>query len=290
MHASLDQEHWPIIARRVWRVTGAAATVEEISMVREEPLALRINGHQVAILMRLPGMEEELAVGFIVSEGLVPSFSAIQMIDYCGQEPPAPCVEDAAGEGMPNVASPNRVDVTVLPDALRPEARLEVVRLIRAACGAVEVDRTEIPLPEVVSPLRVSVASVYAMGAIMRAGQHLRRRAGGVHAAALCNADGQAIVVCEDVGRHNAVDKAVGHCLLHGIPLDRAMLLCSGRLSYEMVTKVIRVGIPVLASVSTPTALAASLAERFGLTVVGYLRGSHMTVYTHPERIMMGRG
>jgi FdhD protein len=280
MHAPLDPERWPVTARRVWRVADGMATAEDIQMVLEEPLALRINGRQVAILMRLPGMEKELAAGFIVSEGLVPSFSVVQMIHHCGQGLPAPGEDSTEGEGPRN-----RIDITVLPDALRPEARLEVVRLIRAGCGAVDVDRTEIPLPQVISPLRVSLTAVHAMGASMRAGQQLHKSVGGVHAAVLCDADGQAIVVCEDVGRHNAVDKAIGYCLLRGMPLDRTMLLCSGRLSYEMVTKVVRVGIPILASVSTPTALAARLAERFGLTVVGYLRGSRMTVYTHPERI-----
>lgn len=273
-------ENWPVTPWRVWRIADGVTTPEEIRMVLEEPLALHINGRQVAVLMRLPGMEKELAAGFMISEGLVTSFDEVQTIRHCGQGLPEPGEEGAEG-----VESRNRVDAIVRPEALRPEARLEVVRLIRAGCGAVDVDRAEIPLPPVRSAARVTPQALLAMSAVMRAGQQLHEGVGGVHAAALCDVDGRAIIVCEDVGRHNAVDKAVGHCLLRGIPLDRTMLLCSGRLSYEMVTKVIRVGIPVLASVSTPTALAVRLAERFNLTVVGYLRGSRMSIYTHPERI-----
>jgi len=281
MDTMANPENWPVTSWRVWRLVDGAVTTEDIHMVQEAPLALHINGRQVAVLMRLPGMEKELAAGFIVSEGLVSSFDAVQMIHHGGPCLPAPNVGDEASGSMP----PNRVEITVLPYALRPEARLEVVRLIRAGCGAVDVDREQIPLPRVDSTLQVSAAAVQAMPAAMRAGQHLHEGVGGVHAAALCEADGQVIVVCEDVGRHNAVDKAVGHCLLQGIPLDRTMLLCSGRLSYEMVTKAIRVGIPILASISTPTALAVRLADQFGLTVVGYLRADRMTIYTHPERI-----
>jgi len=280
MDTSSRFDDWPVTRWRVWRYADGASNPEEIRMVLEEPLALHINGRQVAVLMRLPGMEKELAAGFMISEGLVTSFDDVQMMHHCGQGLPAPGEQGADGE-----ESRNRIDVVVRPEALNPEARLEVVRLIRAGCGAVDVDRAEIPLPPVHSAVQMSPQAILAMGAVMRGGQALHEGVGGVHAAALCDAEGREIVVCEDVGRHNAVDKAVGHCLLRGIPLERTMLLCSGRLSYEMVTKVIRVGIPVLASVSTPTALAVRLAERFNLTVVGYLRGSRMTVYTHPERI-----
>lgn len=104
---------------------------------------------------------------------------------------------------------------------------------------------------------------------------------------ALFDTEGQPIILCEDVGRHNAVDKAIGYCLLRGIPVADRILLCSGRLSYEMVTKIIRLGISILVSVSAPTALAVQLAESFGVTIIGYVRGNRMTIYTHSERIIM---
>jgi FdhD protein len=163
---------------------------------------------------------------------------------------------------------------------------MEVVRLIRAGCGAVDVDRAELPLdPIPQDQVRVAREALLSLPTTMRDCQTLRQDVGGVHAAALFDADGQLVVLCEDVGRHNAVDKAVGHCLLHDVPLADKVLLCSGRLSYEMVTKAIRARLPIVASVSAPTALAVAIAEQHNLTLIGYVRGSRMTVYAHAERV-----
>ncbi|MBC7237312.1 MAG: formate dehydrogenase accessory sulfurtransferase FdhD [Chloroflexi bacterium] len=272
----------PITHRHVWRFGEEGTYEEQIPMLLEEPLSLEINGSQVAVLMRLPGQEKELAAGFCLSEGLVSRFEDILMIHHCGQGLPAP------GEAQDDaLTSRNRIQMRVRPEALNPEARLEVVRLIRAGCGAVDVDRSTLPLPRVSSKLRADGRTMLGLERTMREAQVLHREVGGVHAVALFDVTGTLITLCEDVGRHNAVDKAVGHCLLRGIPLEDKILLCSGRLSYEMVTKVIRVGIPILCSVSTPTALAVQIADEFNLTLVGYLRGRKMTVYAHPERIKM---
>jgi FdhD protein len=116
--------------------------------------------------------------------------------------------------------------------------------------------------------------------------QDIHRDIGGTHGAALFDETGKAVTVAEDIGRHNAVDKAIGYCLLREIRLDDKILVTSGRASYEMATKAIRVGIPIAASVSAPTALAVQLAEDRGLTLIGYLRGKRMNVYTHPERLI----
>ena len=133
-------------------------------------------------------------------------------------------------------------------------------------------------------------ATLIALGRVLRDEQLLHNAVGGVHDAALFDATGDLLVLSEDVGRHNAVDKALGHCLLRGLPVRDRLLLCSGRLSYEMVAKAVRMGIPLLVSISAPTALALELAERFGVTLVGYLRGQRMTVYTHPERVLAADG
>jgi FdhD protein len=255
---------------------------QEIPVVLEEPLALHINSQQAAVLMRLPGMEKELAIGFCLSEGLVRRFDDILMVHHCGQGLPEPD-PDASGEEDP--LSRNRVDLRVTPEGLNPSARLDVVRLIRAGCGAVDVERAELPLEPLDSDLQVPSEVVLGLGAALRQGQSLHSEVGGVHAAALFDAAGALLAVAEDVGRHNAVDKVIGHCLLRGIDLEDRLLLCSGRLSYEMVSKAVRMRIPVLISLSAPTALAVHLAERFGLTMVGYLRGGRMTVYTGGERI-----
>jgi FdhD protein len=282
MDGMTDRDDLPVTVRRVWRVDGGAGSQQEIGMVSEEPLSLTINGRQVAVLMRMPGMEKELAVGFCLSEGLVTRFDDILLVHHCGSGLPVP--GEALAEGDEST-SRNRVDVQVRPNALREEARLEVVRLIRAGCGAVDVERTELLLPPVAPGPSVATEVLIGLDGRMRAAQRMHQRVGGVHAAALFDRQGELIILCEDVGRHNAVDKAIGHCFLRGIALRDKLLLCSGRLSYEMVTKAVRVGLPVLASVSAPTALAVQIAEQSNLTVIGYLRGSRMTVYTHAERI-----
>jgi FdhD protein len=272
----------PTMRKQVWRISDDVRTAEEIEMVLEEPLSLQINGHQAAVLMRLPGMEKELVAGFCLSEGLVARFADVLTIHHCGQGLPSPTNESASG-----VESRNQIEMRVRAEALRPEARLDVVRLIRAGCGAVDIERADLPLTALSDQLRVNYQVLLGLEKGMRQGQHLHQEVGGVHAAALFEPGGELVALCEDIGRHNAVDKAVGYCLLRDIPLYNKLLLCSGRLSYEMVTKAIRVGLPLLASVSAPTALAIQLAERFNVTVVGYLRGRKMTIYTHPERVNM---
>jgi len=285
MNASHGSGAWPTALRQVWHISDGESIRQEIETVLEEPLALHINGERLAILMRLPGMEKELAAGFCVSEGLVGSFSDILIVHHCGQGLPSPGSETSEQEGE----SRNRVEVTIRPGALQPDARLDVVRLVRAGCGAVDVDRADLALEPVKDGTTVDLRTISGVGSSMRAGQHLHRRVGGLHGAALFDAGGGLVVVCEDVGRHNAVDKALGYCLLRGISLRGKLLLCSGRLTYEMVTKTIRLGIPLLASISAPTTLSVQLAEQFNVTLIGYLRGHRMTIYSHPERIRMPR-
>jgi FdhD protein len=267
---------WPTIARRVWFINEGQASLQDLEMVQEEPLSLRINGCQAAVLMRLPGMEKELAAGFCLSEGLVDGFLSVLAIRHCGQQP-------AEGQGP---ESRNQVDVTVRPEALNADARLEITRLVRAGCGAVDIDRAELSLRPVEAYTAMRPEAIIGMSRQLRAAQQLHQHVGGVHAAGLFSAEGKLVILCEDIGRHNAVDKALGYCLLRDMPLDDKLLLTSGRLSYEMALKAIRMGVPILASVSAPTALAVQLAETYHLTLIGYLRAERLTVYTHPQRIL----
>ncbi len=267
---------------RAWSFDGDGGEEKEIEIVREEPLSLHINGRQAALLMRMPGRERALVAGFCVSEGLVKSFSDVLTIQHCGQTSGVTEAESSDGEA---IISRNRAHVVVRPEGLQEEARLEVVRLIRAGCGAVDVDRSELPLPTVSEGPEINYQILFGLSRDMRDAQRVHKRVGGVHAAALYDVEGQRVVLCEDVGRHNAVDKVIGYCLLHDVPLSDKLLLCSGRLSYEMVTKAIRMDIPALASMSSPTSLAAQIADQFNLTMIGYLGGQRMTVYTHPERL-----
>ena len=279
------EEVWPTASRRVWLITARESREQQVEIVLEEPLSLHINGRQVAVLMRLPGMEKELAAGFCLSEGLIDGFEKVLTIQHCGQGLPSP-TEAVSENAAPE--SRNRVEVQVRPGALREGARLEVVRLIRAGCGAVDADLADLPLSPVREGPVVGSRLVLGLGKSMRAAQRVHRRVGGIHAAALFDTGGKLVVLCEDIGRHNAVDKVIGYCLLRGISLEDKLLLCSGRLSYEMVTKAIRLNMPLLISMSAPTALAAQIADRFNVTLIGYLRGGRMTLYTHPERVERG--
>ena len=271
---------WPI-----HRVRGNERQRLDDYVVLEEPLEIAVNGQSIATLMRMPGQEKELAAGFCVSEGYVRRAADILLIHHCGSGHPSPTDEAPVDREEGVAGSRNRVEVQVMAEGLVLPDRAQAVRLIRSGCGAADVSMLSETLPLVQSDLRVSVSTLLGLGASMRDLQRVRRQIGGVHAAALFFEGGRVVTVAEDIGRHNAVDKVLGHCLLWGIPLADKVLLTSGRASYEMVTKAIRVGIPIVASISSPTALAVQLAEDRGLTLIGYLRSGRMNVYTRAERV-----
>jgi len=256
----------------------------ETLVALEEPLEVIVNGQSIAVLMRLPGSEKELAAGFVITEGYVRHATDILILHHCGSGHPAPGeAPDADGD----LASRNQVSLRVLEAGFSPPDRPDVVRLIRSGCGAAEVTALAETLPPLPRDLTLPAAQLPEMGRRMRDLQTVHREIGGVHAAAVfaAGAPARAIVLAEDIGRHNAMDKAIGHCLLRGLPMHDKCLITSGRASYEMVTKAIRAGIPIVASASAPTSLAVQLAHDRGLTLVGYLRGSRMNVYTHPDRL-----
>jgi len=248
----------------------------------EEPLSIELNGHQVAVLMRLPGHERELAVGFCVSEGLITDFQAIEVVQHCGQGPRGPDARASDGK-----ESRNRVRIRVRPNAVARNASLELTRLIRSGCGAVGgTEVGEIGLSPVTSTLSIPLPLLLRAKGLLLTSQEVHRRVGGVHGTAVFDAQGNLIVAHEDIGRHNAVDKVIGHCLMHAIPLDDKVLVSTGRASYEMLTKGIRLGIPIIATISACTSLAVQLAEEYDVTLIGYLRGKRLTIYTHPERVV----
>ena len=250
-------------------------------MVREEPLELVLNGHPVAVLMRMPGEEKELAAGFCLSEGYIRDARDILLIHHCGRGEPVP-----NGEEEEALDSRNRVTLRVAPDGVLRPCGADPVRLIRSGCGAAEVTALADELPLVDGDLTVDSSTLLGLDRAMRDRQTVHHEVGGTHAAALFRAGGALVVIAEDIGRHNAVDKAIGHCMLRGIDVTEAVMITSGRTSYEMAAKAIRACIPVVASVSAPTSLAVELAQSRGLTLIGYLRGGSMNVYTHPERVI----
>ncbi len=274
-----------IMPWRIWRLTDHQDQVVEGGVVVEEPLEIRLNGQAVAVLMRTPGLEKELATGFCLGEGLVADLNDIALVRHCGRAAPDKASAEPT-EADPLDVSRNRVDVTLLPGAAARLGSGDAAQLIRSGCGRTEVGA----LVENLSPIeagptvRAEVLSRLP-GQITRQ-QAAYRAAGGIHAAAVFDTKGRTIVVCEDIGRHNAVDKAAGYCLLRGISLRDKLLVSTGRASYDMVAKGVRLGVAIIASISSPTSLAVELAEGLNCTLLGYLRGKALNVYTHSWRIV----
>jgi FdhD protein len=270
---------------RIHRLTEDGVRAIEAGVVVEEPLEIRLDGQPVVVLMRTPGMEKELAAGFCLGEGLVASMNDIALVRHCGLAGPD-AAPYAAKKDDPLNESRNRVDVIRLPDAERPEAPIDAVQLIRSGCGRAEATALIEDLGAVNGQIQLHQETIsHFLGDITRR-QTAYRAAGGIHAAAIFGCTGQLITLCEDIGRHNAVDKATGYCLLRGIPVRDKVLISTGRASYDMVAKGVRLGVPIIASISSPTSLAVELAEGLNCTLLGYVRGKALNVYTHGWRII----
>ena len=256
---------------------GDRARIEEdVLVIVEEPLEVRVNGTPYAVLMRTPGSEIELAVGFCLTEGIVDSFEEIESVGFC---------PDAA------MGAENVVNVLAKPVAGRGGGPIDLPSRSRVAntscgvCGVRTIDDLETRLTRLPPGCTVPADTIIELQYIMSDRQTLSRLTTGTHAAALSGIDGRLHVVMEDVGRHNALDKVIGYAMLHAIDLTSCVALLSGRISFEMVQKAVRAHIPVVAAISAATSLAVNLAQRFDCTLVGRLRGRSMTVYTCPERI-----
>ncbi|WP_248242036.1 formate dehydrogenase accessory sulfurtransferase FdhD [Microbacterium kunmingense] len=251
----------------------------------EEPLEIRVRGTSLAVTMRTPGHDVELAAGFLVSEGVISRGDQFRSAIHCGGPGTGP-----GSDGN----TYNVLDVSLAPDVppLDPDlARNFYTTSSCGLCGKASIDavRTvssyDIALDEAVVPAAV----LAGFPDELRRQQDVFDKTGGLHAAALFDAaTGEPLVVREDVGRHNAVDKVVGWAVLNDrLPLSGTVLQVSGRASFELVQKAVMAGIPILAAVSAPSSLAVELAEDSGLTLVGFLRGASMNIYTHPDRILL---
>jgi FdhD protein len=248
--------------------------------VTEEPLEIRVDGHSVAVLMRTPGREKELAAGFVLGEGLVADLMDIALIRHCGRAVPM-----ETSQRDPLDESRNLVDVRLIPGASSSVDVPDAAQLIRSGCGRTGVGALIKNLAPVDSQTTSSLEVLQRLLGQITRQQTAYRAAGGIHAAAVFTAEGKCVIVCEDIGRHNAVDKAVGHCLLRGINLEDKMLVSTGRASYDMVAKGARLGVPIIASISSPTSLAVELADALNCTLLGYLRGKTLNIYTCRWRI-----
>jgi FdhD protein len=273
--------------RRVQRISlaGSGTRSERADLLAaEEPLGIRIAGEALTLTMRTPGDDIDLAAGFLVSEGVVSSPADIREIVICSGEHCGHAGADHEGTG--NVA-----DVTLAPGlTVRPELRRNF--MTSSACGV--CGKSSIAELSVLGDFdlsadqtRVTPEVLAGLPDALRSSQRVFDSTGGLHAAGLFTAAGELLAVREDVGRHNAVDKIVGWALRSGrLPLRGCVLLVSGRASFELVQKAVLAGIPVLAAVSAPSSLAADLAQEAGLTLVGFLRGASMNVYTGGERVL----
>jgi FdhD protein len=262
--------------RRVLRITadgadGAARAEDRADLLAvEEPLEIRIEGAPLTVTMRTPGDDIDLAAGFLFTEGLLGSLSDVREIRMCDENVAAVSMRDGASLAV----QPSRQFVTT------------------SACGvcgkdSIDAIRVRSRFDVAADPVRVPAALLAALPDRLRAAQRVFASTGGLHAAGLFTADGELLVLREDVGRHNAVDKVAGWALRSGrLPLSGCVLLVSGRASFELAQKAVMMGVPVLAAVSAPSSLAASLADETGLTLVGFLRGASMNVYSGAERVV----
>jgi FdhD protein len=277
------------VSTLVYRSDEKGARWEKDSVVAEEPLEIRlleggVEPERFVVTMRTPGDDDDLAVGLLYGEGVIEEIGEIAAI-----EPPADT------RVAPELAKNVRV-VTLAPRADRRRARRATV--MGSACGvcgrtsvedvaalaaAARRGRKE-PLPGASQDLTISASLLTSLPGALRERQSVFSSTGGLHAAGLFEADGTFLLAREDVGRHNATDKAVG-AILRSRRKCPPILLVSGRLGFEIAQKAALAGVTIVAAVSAPTSLAVDLAEETGLTLVGFLRGERFNVYTHPERI-----
>jgi FdhD protein len=274
--------------RRVLKVTlddSAGARHRADLLAAEEPLGIRVDGEALTMTMRTPGDDIDLAAGFLVGEAIVSSQDDIKEIKLCDG---ASCRHENH-ENHDDIG--NIADITLasgLSISTKHARRSFMTTSACGVCGKTSIDDICVlphaPLAQDQTTFDAKTLATFSDK--LRAAQKVFASTGGLHAAGLFNSEGDLIVVREDVGRHNAVDKLVGHALLGGmLPLAGHALLVSGRASFELVQKTVLAGIPLLAAVSAPSSLAADLADEAGLTLVGFLRGASMNVYTHDHRV-----
>lgn len=266
--------------RPVLRVRDGASVTRPDVLAGEEPLELRIDGSPLAVTMRTPGADWDLAHGFLATEGVIRRAEDIRTMRYCDSV-------DDTGRNTYNV-----LDIALSEGVAPPDpsvTRNFYTTSSCGVCGKASIDAVTVDSPYDISADRtpVDLDVVFALPDRLRAAQQVFDKTGGLHAAGISSAAGELMVVREDVGRHNAVDKAIGALLREGrLPLTGAILMVSGRASFELTQKALLAGIPTLAAVSAPSSLAADLAEQSGMTLIGFVRGRGCNVYTGTERVI----
>jgi len=270
-----------VTARRpVRRITADGETSRPDSLAVEEPMEIRVGGRPLAVTMRTPGNDIDLAHGFLLTEGVIGSRQDISVARYCDGV-------DELGRNTYNV-----LDVTLAAGVAPPAASVERNFYTTSSCGVCgKASLDSVKLSSRYSPATdtsaVTTAVLVNLPDKLREAQKVFDSTGGLHAAGLFTTAGELLVAREDVGRHNAVDKAIGWAVqARRVPLTGCVLMVSGRASFELVQKAVMAGIPVLAAVSAPSSLAVELAAEAGVTVVGFLRGATMNVYSRGDRVL----
>src|SRR3989440_3443112 len=256
----------------------------EEALTVEEPFEVRIDHRSLAVIMRTPGNDHELALGFLFTEGVISQPGEILAIE-----------DETDADGLPlanvvNVTLQNhaRLDQQSLKSQPAAFERHFAVSASCGLCGKNSIADLMICTPPIeMDDLRVAASTLYELPACLRTAQSVFTHTGGLHAAGLFSSSGELLLLREDVGRHNAVDKLIGHGLLHGtFPYPEHILMVSGRTSFEIIQKALLARIPCIAAISAHSSLAVELAESAGITLIGFLRDHSMNVYTHPRRIV----
>ena len=267
--------------KRVTRLTvGERRVVRDDFLAVEEPLEIRVGGTALAITMRTPGNDFDLAAGFLVSEGVIARGDDFMTARYC------------AGATVEGLNTYNVLDVALAPGVAAPDPSLQRAFYTTSSCGlcgkaSIDAVRTRSQHAVWHDDVHVDPALLATLPDRLRAEQAVFDKTGGLHAAALFDGrTGRMLVLREDVGRHNAVDKVIGWAVKENLlPLAGMVLMVSGRASFELVQKASMAGIPVMSAVSAPSSLAVDLATELGVTVVGFLRGESMVIYSRADRI-----
>jgi FdhD protein len=271
------------INTRLWAIERGKATSRSDRLATEEPLEIRLRAgserRTLAVTMRTPGADFELAAGFLHSEGVVSTAAEIRRMSYC------------VDRGVDREQRFNIVNVDLAADGLPELPTLERHFLTSSSCGVcgkATLDSLQAAGCRVLAPgLTVSPQVIMGLPAALRDGQGLFSSTGGLHAAGLFDREGTLLAVREDVGRHNALDKLVGWALTQlRLPLSDCIVMVSGRASYEIMQKALVAGAPIVCAVSAPSSLAVSVAREFGMTLVGFLRAERFNVYSGRERLL----
>jgi FdhD protein len=245
------------------RYTGDESKQLEKPLVREAPWTIHVNGQELVTLLCTPDRMNFLTLGFLAAEGLIESLDDVALLRVCEDE-----------EGV--------IDVMLTKSEISPPGR----PVLLSGCGrGITFDDLSASRAKLNSSLTVSPNQISSLMRELRQRSEIYRVAGGTHASALADSEEGLLVMAEDVGRHNTLDKIRGECMFRGIPTKDCLLLTTGRISSEMVNKAVKMEVPIVASLTSPTDLAIRLARAWEMTIVGYVRGDKMNVYTRPERV-----